>query len=87
MASARGRRPVKALATSSAKWRPCRLSRKARTSSGTQPVASAMAAIAIGQAEPASAWWAMPLWKPQAGLTVAGTLMMEAGGIGLAPFG
>ena len=54
-ASARGRPSTRTLVTSSAKCRPCRLSRKARTSSGVHPVTSAMAVIARGQAASASA--------------------------------
>jgi len=63
IASARGTPASRWFNTSSAKWRPCRLSRKHRTDSSGWLVASEMAVIAIGQAASACSF-RLPV-KPQ----------------------
>ena len=65
--------------TSSAKWRPSRLSRKARTSSRLQPVASATIVSASAHAAFGSAWCVMVPKKPQASFWLAGMAVAEMG--------
>ena len=67
---------VSSLATSSAKWRPWRLSRKMATVSAGSCVASLMVLMAIGQAISASPWWLTVPKKPHSGFWVCGMLVL-----------
>ena len=81
IASASPAPPCRLLSTSSAKCRPCRLSRKARTASGASLVAAQIASTAIGQAVAACS--AIDAQKPQPGLSVWGTSGRVVAVIGL----
>ncbi len=67
IALARAMPAARWLLTSSAKWRPCRLSRKAQVASGLHPVIPAMKVRAMSQARSGSAWWLMVPKNPNRG--------------------